>query len=96
MAGYASLTHPTLLAIDRRYHNQGIGGALLRNAMLRAVAIAGIAGVFAILLHAISDSARQFYLSRGFCESPLQRMSLMMTMETVRGILARQIENAQM
>lgn len=75
------------LAVDRRYHNQGIGQALLRDAMLRAVNVAGDAGVFAILVHALSDQARQFYLSRGFVESPLQRMTLLMTIETVRSIL---------
>ena len=75
------------LAIDKRYHNQGIGSALLRDAMIRAVGIAGNAGVSAILLHAISEPAKQFYLSRGFRESPLQPMTLMMTLETVRSIL---------
>lgn len=75
------------LAIDRRYQNQGLGRALLRNAMLRAVHVARDAGVFAILLHALSDQAKRFYLSRGFVESPLQSMTLMMTLATVRSIL---------
>lgn len=76
------------LAVDKRYHNQGIGQALLRDAMLRAVNVAGDAGVFALLVHALSDQARQFYLSRGFVESPLQAMTLIMTIETIRLILA--------
>lgn len=76
------------LAVDKRYHHQGIGQALLRDAMLRAVNVAGNAGVFAILVHALSDKAKQFYLSRGFVESPLQPMTLFMTIETVRSILA--------
>jgi GNAT superfamily N-acetyltransferase len=76
------------LAIDRRYHNRGLGSALLRDAMMRAVSIAGNAGVSAILLHAISEQAKRFYLSRGFRESPLQPMTLLMTLETVRSILA--------
>ncbi len=76
------------LAVDKRYHNQGIGQALLRDAMLRAVNVSGDAGVFAILVHALSDQAKQFYLSRGFVESPLQPMTLIMTLETVRSILA--------
>ena len=76
------------LAIDRRYHNQGLGQALLRDAMLRAVHIASDTGVFAILIHALSEAARRFYLSRGFVESPLQPMTLMMTMATVRTILS--------
>lgn len=76
------------LAIDKKYHNQGIGQALLRDAMLRAVNVAGNAGVFAILVHALSDQAKQFYISRGFVVSPLQPMTLMMTIETIRTILA--------
>jgi predicted N-acetyltransferase YhbS len=76
------------LAVDRRYHNQGLGSALLRDAMLRAVSISSDAGVFAILVHALSDPAKLFYLSRGFVESPLQPMTLLMTIETVRSILA--------
>lgn len=76
------------LAIDQRYHNQGLGRALLRDAMLRAVHIANDTGVFAILVHALSEQARRFYLSRGFVESPLQPMTLMMTLATVRSILA--------
>ena len=76
------------LAIDSRYHNQGIGSALLRDALLRAVQVAGDAGVFAILVHALSEPARRFYLSRGFVESPLQPMTVLMTLETVRATLA--------
>jgi GNAT superfamily N-acetyltransferase len=76
------------LAVDKRYHNQGIGQALLRDAMLRAVNVAGEAGVFAMLVHALTDSAKQFYLSRGFIESPLQPMTLLMTIATIRSILA--------
>lgn len=76
------------LAIDRRHHNQGLGRALLRDAMLRTVHIASDAGVFAILVHALSEQAKRFYLSRGFVTSPLQPMTLMMTLATIRTILA--------
>jgi GNAT superfamily N-acetyltransferase len=75
------------LAIDIKYHNKGLGSALLRDAMLRAVHVSDDAGIFAILVHALSEPAKQFYLSRGFIESPLQSMTLMMTMRTVISIL---------
>jgi len=78
------------LAIDSAYHNQGLGKALLRDAMLRSVHVAKEAGVFAIMVHALSESARRFYLSCGFVESPLQPMTLMMTLATVRQILLEQ------
>ena len=76
------------MASDRRYHNQGLGRALLRDTMLRDIHVAREAGVFAILVHALSEQAKRFYLSRGFVASPLQSMTLMMTLATIRTILA--------
>ncbi len=76
------------LAIDKKYHNQGLGRALLRDAMLRAVHIASDTGVFAIMVHALSEQAKRFYLSSGFVESPLQPMTLIMTLATVRAVFA--------
>ena len=75
-------------AIDKRHQNQGIGRALLRDAMIRAINVARDAGVFTILVHAISDPSRQFYLSRGLSQSPLQPMTLLMTIETMRSVLS--------
>lgn len=75
------------LAIDKKYHNKGLGSAMLRDAMLRAVNVAKEAGVFVVLLHALTEKAKRFYLSRGFVESPVQLMTLMTTLETIRLIL---------
>lgn len=75
------------LAIDKKYHNKGLGSALLRDAMIRSVSIAEDAGIFAILVHSLSEQAKRFYMSRGFVESPLQPMTLFMTIETIRIIL---------
>jgi GNAT superfamily N-acetyltransferase len=75
------------LAVDRGHHNKGIGKGLLRDAMIRATLIAEEAGVFAILVHALSDQAKQFYLSCGFVLSPLQPMTLFMTVSTIKKIL---------
>lgn len=78
------------LAIDQNYHNKDLGSALLRDAMIRSVNIARDAGVFAILIHALSENAKQFYISRGFIESPLQPMTLFMTLATLRSILTEE------
>jgi GNAT superfamily N-acetyltransferase len=75
------------LAVDKKYHNKGLGSALLRDAMIRSVSVAEETGVFAILIHALSEQAKRFYMSRGFVESPLQPMTLFMTIETIRSIL---------
>ena len=65
-----------------------LGVAFFREFPVMGKDISGEAGVFAIMVHALSESARQFYLSRGFVESPLQPMTLMMTLDTVRAILS--------
>ena len=76
------------LVIDLRYQNQGLGSALLRDAMIRAVKVSGDAGIFALMVHALSEQARRFYLWRGFVDSPFQPTTLIMTLATVRSILA--------
>lgn len=75
------------LAIDQSYQNQGFGTALLQDAMHRALSVANEAGVFAVMVHALSEQAKRFYLSRGFVESPIQPMTLMMTLKTIKELL---------
>jgi GNAT superfamily N-acetyltransferase len=65
------------LAVDTAFHGRGIGPALLRDAILRTLQAAEIAGIRAILVHAISDNAKRFYLKHGFAESPIDPMTLM-------------------
>ncbi len=76
------------LAIDKKHHNKGLGSALLRDALIRCTSVASDTGVFALIVHALSEQAKRFYLSRGFIESPLQAMTLLMTLETVCSILS--------
>jgi len=47
--------------------------------LLRTLQAADIAGIRAILVHAISERARQFYEERGFIASPMNPMTLMIT-----------------
>ena len=49
------------LAIHKDHHLKGIGTALLNDAIRRAIQAAEIAGVTALLVHAISEQARRFY-----------------------------------
>ena len=75
------------LAIHKDHHQKGIGTALLNNAIRRAIQAADIAGVTALLVHAISEQARRFYLSRGFTESPIKPMTLCLVLATVHQAL---------
>jgi len=58
------------LAIDRKHQSAGLGRALLKNALLRTVQAADIAGIRAILVHAKDDAARSWYVNWGFEPSP--------------------------
>jgi GNAT superfamily N-acetyltransferase len=75
------------LAVDRAWRGQGLGADLLRDAVLRIVAAAETVGVRAILVHAISEEAKTFYESYGFRVSPLEPMTLMITVEEARRML---------
>ena len=54
------------LAVDKTLQGRGIGVGLLRDAILRTVQAAEIAGIRAILVHAISGATKRFYESCGF------------------------------
>jgi GNAT superfamily N-acetyltransferase len=71
------------LAIHKPHHQKGIGTALLNDAIQRALQAADIAGVTALLVHALSEQARRFYLSRGFVASPIKPMTLCLVLATV-------------
>lgn len=72
------------LAVDRAWHGRGLGADLLRDAVLRIVAAADMVGARAILVHAISHDAKAFYEKHGFRASPLEPMTLMITVEEAR------------
>ena len=65
------------LAVAQQWHGMGIGRALLRDAVLRTLQAAEIAGIRAILVHAISEDAKQFYEKCGFTASAIEPMVLM-------------------
>jgi GNAT superfamily N-acetyltransferase len=75
------------LAIDTDYQNLGIGKALLLDAVRRTVQAGQIAGVSALLVHALSEESRRFYLSRGFTESPIQAMTLCLRLVDVQSAI---------
>jgi predicted N-acetyltransferase YhbS len=72
------------LAVDVSVQRKGIGALLLRDAMIRTVAVSEEAGVRLMLVHALSDSAREFYLRFGFESSPTDAMNLQMIIKDIR------------
>jgi GNAT superfamily N-acetyltransferase len=65
------------LAVDRAFQGRHIGTGLLRDAVLRTVQAAKIAGIRAILVHAISEAAKRFYEGYGFIGSPVDPLTVM-------------------
>jgi GNAT superfamily N-acetyltransferase len=75
------------LAIDRAYQGKNLGRALFRDAALRVAQAADAIGIRGIVVHAISEEAKAFYIALGFDPSPLDPMTLMVTLADVRGAL---------
>lgn len=76
------------LAVDRNWQGRGIGRALFRDAALRVAHAADAIGIRGIVVHAISEEAKQFYLALGFDASPREPMMLMVTLSDVRAALS--------
>ena len=54
------------LAVDRSVQGKGLGAGLLSDAIQRAVAIAELTAVRALVVHAKHENARDFYVKFGF------------------------------
>ena len=76
------------LAVDKTFQGKGIGAGLLKDAVLRTVQAAEIAGIRALLVHAISEAAKRFYEAYGFVSSPVDPMTVMITLAEAERIVA--------
>ncbi len=72
------------LAIDRAQQGMGLGRALFRDCALRVAHAADTLGIRGIVVHAISEQAKAFYLALGFDPSPDDPMTLMVTLADIR------------
>lgn len=69
------------LAVDQQWQHAGLGRSLLKDAVLRSLTVSQHAGVRALLVHALSENAKTFYMNYGFLESPLDPMTLMVSLQ---------------
>jgi predicted N-acetyltransferase YhbS len=74
------------LAVDYHWQKQGIGAALLKDAMLRTLQAADIAGIRAFVVHAKDDRAKGFYERFDFLPSPSDPLHLFILLKDVRKI----------
>ena len=73
------------LAIDRRFQGRGLGGALLRNAAVRA--LRSEIAVFALVVDAKDDEAAAFYRHHDFSAFASNPLQLIAPIETFRKLL---------
>lgn len=75
------------LAIDLTEQGNGLGRALLRDAILRVSAAAHEVGIAAILVHALNDRAKAFYIGCGFAETTAEPMTLIARIADIKASL---------
>ena len=78
------------LAVDRAYQGRGLGRGMFRDAARRVARAADSIGIRGIIVHAISEEARRFYITLGFDPSPADAMTLMVTLRD----LSRALDDA--
>ena len=59
----------------------------MQDATKRVIAAADLVGIRGMIVHAISEDAKNFYLARGFLQSPTHEMTLMISLSDLRGNL---------
>jgi GNAT superfamily N-acetyltransferase len=75
------------LAIDQSWQGRGIGRALFNNAARRVLQAADAIGIRGILVHALSEDARKFYLALGFDPCLNEPTTLVVTLADIRAAM---------
>lgn len=75
------------LAIDEKWQGKGAGSGLLKDAMMRTLQAADIAGIRAFAVHAKDDEAKAFYERFNFIASPSDPYHLFLLLKDVRALL---------
>ena len=76
------------LAVDATVQGQGLGAALLRDAIQRVLQVSEQVGIHAIIVDAIDDDAVRFYSKYGFIALPEQQLKLFLPLATAANALA--------
>ena len=71
------------LAVDSTEQGRRLGAALLKDALIRTIQAAEIAGLRAMLVHAKDDFAKHFYEKFGFEPSPIDAYHLFLRLSDI-------------
>jgi GNAT superfamily N-acetyltransferase len=72
------------LAVSNNWQGQGVGSAMLKDAVLLTLQAAEIAGLRALAVHAKDDEATAFYERYGFIPSPTDPYHLLALLKDVK------------
>jgi predicted N-acetyltransferase YhbS len=72
------------LAVDQAFQGNGVGRALVRDAGYRVIQAADAIGIRGLIVHAMSSEAQAFYEAVGFASSPLDPMTMMITLADLK------------
>ena len=75
------------LAVHKQYQAKGIGRALLKDAVLRTLQAADIAGIRALAVHTKDEAARRYYEQFDFAPSPTDPFHLFVLLKDIRQIV---------
>lgn len=75
------------LAVVAAWHGNGVGAGLLKDAVLRTLHAARIAGIRVFAVHAKDDKSRAFYEHFDFVPSPTDPYHLFRSLKDLRGLL---------
>jgi len=91
--GHESAQHPVpvmilaRLAVDQPFQGQGLGRALLKDALRRTLQAADIAGIRAVLVHAKDDAARQWYQGFDFKAGPTDPYHMFLVLKDLKALV---------
>jgi predicted N-acetyltransferase YhbS len=75
------------LAVDLSHQGRGLGRALFRDAARRVAQAADTIGIRGVVVHAISQEARRFYIALGFDSCQAEDMTLVVGLRDLRATL---------
>lgn len=76
------------LAVDLRFQAAGVGRWMLTQAFQKAVAVSQNVGLFAVVVDAIDDKAKRFYLKYGFTPFEGHPLTLFLPLVTIKAAMA--------
>ncbi|MEQ8996014.1 MAG: GNAT family N-acetyltransferase [Coleofasciculus sp. B1-GNL1-01] len=73
------------LAVDIHHQGKGIGMGMIKDAVKRTLQASEILGIRAILIHALNENVKDFYVERcGFMPSPIHPLTVMVKLSDIK------------